>query len=178
MSFRRCIYTVVEQAAIAGKPKITYIPVFHQNNIHHVKKSQPKAYQASRPAFQEALDRMLQPPYRSRACQKYCPELRALPTRCQERTGKPVLMNLPATNCFTYLAARRKHLSASTLNTVVCALKYYYREVARRLELVVDIPNPRKPKQRRLAQCRRTAPLSGAAQYEASPGTELLFEYQ
>ncbi|MCO6489389.1 MAG: tyrosine-type recombinase/integrase [Phaeodactylibacter sp.] len=64
----------------------------------------------------------------------------------QERTGKPA-DELTRDELLAYLAARRKHLSASTLNTVVCALKYYYREVARRLDLVVDIPNPRKPKQ-------------------------------
>ncbi|MCB9351970.1 MAG: hypothetical protein H6573_31430 [Lewinellaceae bacterium] len=64
----------------------------------------------------------------------------------QERTGK-LTDELTRDELLVYLAARRKHLSASTLNTVVCALKYYYREVARRLELVVDIPNPRKPKQ-------------------------------
>ena len=64
----------------------------------------------------------------------------------QERAGKPA-DELTRDELLAYLAARRKHLSASTLNTVVCALKYYYREVARRLELVVDIPNPRKPKQ-------------------------------
>ena len=29
----------VELSRYRGKPKITYIPVFHQNNIHHVKKS-------------------------------------------------------------------------------------------------------------------------------------------
>ncbi|MCB9295409.1 MAG: phage integrase N-terminal SAM-like domain-containing protein [Lewinellaceae bacterium] len=57
----------------------------------------------------------------------------------QERTGKPA-DTLTRDELLAYLAARRKHLSASTL-TVVCALKYYYREVARRLELVVDIPN-------------------------------------
>ena len=64
----------------------------------------------------------------------------------QERAGKPA-DELTRDELLAYLAAQRKHLSASTLNTVVCALKYYYREVARRLELVVDIPNPRKPKQ-------------------------------
>ena len=64
----------------------------------------------------------------------------------QERTGKPA-DELSRDELLAYLAARRKQLSASTLNTVVCSLKYYYREVARRLELVVDIPNPRKPKQ-------------------------------
>ena len=64
----------------------------------------------------------------------------------QERTGK-MAEDLSRDELLAYLAARRKHLSASTLNTVVCALKYYYREVAQRLDLVVDIPNPRKTKQ-------------------------------
>lgn len=45
-----------------------------------------------------------------------------------------------------FLAERRRHCSSSTLNTQVCALKYYYREVARRLDLLVDIPNPRTSK--------------------------------
>ena len=46
----------------------------------------------------------------------------------QERAGKPA-DELTRDELLAYLAARRKHLSASTLNTVVCALKYYYREV-------------------------------------------------
>ena len=33
------IIHIVELSRYRGKPKITYIPVFHQNNIHHVKKS-------------------------------------------------------------------------------------------------------------------------------------------
>lgn len=35
------------------------------------------------------------------------------------------------------------HYSSSTLNLRVCALKYYFREVVHRLDLVVKIPNPR-----------------------------------
>lgn len=64
----------------------------------------------------------------------------------QERTGKPA-DKLTRDELLAYLAARRKHLSPSTLNTAICALKYYYREVAQRLDLVVDIPNPRRAKQ-------------------------------
>ncbi|MCB9266955.1 MAG: tyrosine-type recombinase/integrase [Lewinellaceae bacterium] len=64
----------------------------------------------------------------------------------QERTGKPA-DKLTRDELLAYLAARRKQLSPSTLNTVICALKYYYREVAQRLGLVVDIPNPRRAKQ-------------------------------
>lgn len=38
------------------------------------------------------------------------------------------------------------HYSSSTLNLRVCALKYYFREVVHRLDLVVKIPNPRVSK--------------------------------
>jgi len=36
-----------------------------------------------------------------------------------------------------------KQYSSSTVNLRVCGLKYYFREVVHRLELVVKIPNPR-----------------------------------
>ncbi|MEM9848457.1 MAG: phage integrase N-terminal SAM-like domain-containing protein, partial [Bacteroidota bacterium] len=36
--------------------------------------------------------------------------------------------------------------SSSTVNLRVCALKYYFREVVHRLDLVVKIPNPRVSK--------------------------------
>lgn len=39
-----------------------------------------------------------------------------------------------------------KHYSSSTVNLRVCALKYYFREVVGRLDLVVAIPNPRVSK--------------------------------
>ena len=64
----------------------------------------------------------------------------------QEHTGKPA-DKLSRDELLAYLATGREDLSASTLNTLTCALKYYYREVAQRLDLVVDIPNPRRPKQ-------------------------------
>ena len=34
-------------------------------------------------------------------------------------------------------------LSSSSLNLRVCGLKYYFRHVAKRIDLVVGIPNPR-----------------------------------
>lgn len=46
-----------------------------------------------------------------------------------------------------FLAFRKKTCSSSTLNTIICALKYFYRDVLRRQELIVDIPNPRHSKQ-------------------------------
>lgn len=44
-----------------------------------------------------------------------------------------------------FLAGLKKEgrLSSSTLNLRVCGLKYYFRYVANRLDLVVKIPNPR-----------------------------------
>lgn len=40
----------------------------------------------------------------------------------------------------------QRQLSSSTLNLRVCSLKYYFREVVHRLDLVVKIPNPRVQK--------------------------------
>ena len=40
----------------------------------------------------------------------------------------------------------KRELSASSLNLRVCGLKYYFRHVADRLDLVVKIPNPRLQK--------------------------------
>ena len=37
----------------------------------------------------------------------------------------------------------QKQLASSTLNIKVCSIKYYFREVIQRLDLVVNIPNPR-----------------------------------
>ena len=39
-----------------------------------------------------------------------------------------------------------QQLSSSSVNLRVCGLKYYFREVAHRLDLVVSIPNPRHQK--------------------------------
>lgn len=46
-----------------------------------------------------------------------------------------------------FLASRKPKLSSSTLNTLICSLKYYFRNVVRRHELIVDLPNPRHSKQ-------------------------------
>lgn len=45
----------------------------------------------------------------------------------------------------SYLVYERdkKGLASSTLNIRVCSLKYYYRHIVNRLDLVVKIPNPR-----------------------------------
>jgi hypothetical protein len=36
-----------------------------------------------------------------------------------------------------------RQLSASSINLRVCGLKYYFRHIVNRLDLVVKIPNPR-----------------------------------
>ena len=47
-----------------------------------------------------------------------------------------------------FLVGLRDHgnLSSSSINLRVCGLKYYFRHVAKRLDLVTGIPNPRIPK--------------------------------
>lgn len=54
---------------------------------------------------------------------------------------------LTRNDLLAYLAHKRNTCSSSSLNMQVCALKYFYREVAQRQDLVVDIPNPRSSKQ-------------------------------
>jgi len=48
----------------------------------------------------------------------------------------------------SYLVYQREQLNiaSSTLNVRVCSLKYYFRHIANRLDLVVKIPNPRVQK--------------------------------
>lgn len=48
----------------------------------------------------------------------------------------------------TYLVYQRDtlNIASSTLNVRVCALKYYFRHIVQRLDLVVKIPNPRVQK--------------------------------
>ncbi len=48
--------------------------------------------------------------------------------------------------CFLVHQRDKKQYSSSTVNLRVCALKYYFREVVGRLDLVVAIPNPRVSK--------------------------------
>ena len=47
---------------------------------------------------------------------------------------------------FLIFQKKQRQLSASTVNLRVCSLKYYFREVVHRLDLVVKIPNPRVQK--------------------------------
>ena len=46
----------------------------------------------------------------------------------------------------THLSGLRDILSSSALNLRVCGIKYYFRHVVKRLDLVVDVPNPRVAK--------------------------------
>lgn len=48
----------------------------------------------------------------------------------------------------TYLVFQRDtlNIASSTLNVRVCSLKYYFRHIVQRLDLVVKIPNPRVQK--------------------------------
>ena len=45
-----------------------------------------------------------------------------------------------------HLAGFRSKLSSSALNSRVCGIKYYFRKVVQRPDLVVDVPNPRVAK--------------------------------
>jgi site-specific recombinase XerD len=54
--------------------------------------------------------------------------------------------NLSAEQIKQHLCSLRKQLSSSALNGRVCAIKYYFRNVEKRPDLVVDIPNPRVAK--------------------------------
>jgi len=47
---------------------------------------------------------------------------------------------------FLVFQKEQRQLSSSTVNLRVCSLKYYFREVVHRLDLVVKIPNPRVQK--------------------------------
>jgi site-specific recombinase XerD len=54
--------------------------------------------------------------------------------------------NLSAEGIKKHLSSLRVQLSSSALNGRVCAIKYYFRNVEKRPDLVVDIPNPRVAK--------------------------------
>ncbi len=56
-----------------------------------------------------------------------------LPEDCEVHRIKAFLVKLRET----------KQFSSSTINLRVCALKYYFRHIVNRLDLVVAIPNPR-----------------------------------
>jgi integrase/recombinase XerD len=71
----------------------------------------------------------------------YLRALRDLMENCED-----IPENLTATRIQKHLSELRKDLSSSTLNTRVCGIKYYFRNVEKRPDLVVDIPNPRVAK--------------------------------
>lgn len=62
-----------------------------------------------------------------------------------EATGK-VPEDLTADQIKAHLVSFQGKLSSSALNLRVCGIKYYFRHVVRRLDLVVNIPNPRVAK--------------------------------
>jgi integrase/recombinase XerD len=53
---------------------------------------------------------------------------------------------LSADEIKAHLVSFRGKISSSALNLRVCGIKFYFRNVVRRLDLVVDIPNPRVAK--------------------------------
>jgi integrase len=65
-----------------------------------------------------------------------------------ELTGKTPAQ-LTGTEVIAHLNRSRelKQLSSSSLNTRICGIKYYYRRVLHRLDMAIDIPNPRRIKQ-------------------------------
>lgn len=56
---------------------------------------------------------------------------------------KPEELTVEQVKSYLIFERDRSKLSSSTLNIRVCALKYYYRHIANRQDLVVKIPNPR-----------------------------------
>jgi site-specific recombinase XerD len=62
-----------------------------------------------------------------------------------EMTGK-VPLDLKESDIIAHLTQLRdsRDLSSSALNARISALKYLYRDVLRRLDIVVDLPNPRR----------------------------------
>jgi len=56
---------------------------------------------------------------------------------------KPEELTVQEVKAFLVYERDKKSLASSTLNLRVCGLKYYYRHIANRLDLVVKIPNPR-----------------------------------
>ncbi|TXF84719.1 tyrosine-type recombinase/integrase [Neolewinella aurantiaca] len=54
---------------------------------------------------------------------------------------------ITARDILAFLAEREKSIGKSTLNTLCCALKYFFGKVLGDPDRIVDIPTPRKPKQ-------------------------------
>ena len=55
----------------------------------------------------------------------------------------PEVCSVDQIKAFLVYQRDKKELSSSTVNLRVCALKFYFRHVVHRLDLVVKIPNPR-----------------------------------
>ena len=59
---------------------------------------------------------------------------------------KPEELTVAEVKAYLVFERDKNQLSSSTLNIRVCSLKYYYRHIANRQDLVVRIPNPRVQK--------------------------------
>jgi site-specific recombinase XerD len=104
-------------------------------------------FQCSRPEYSEVLDTLCrhmslkgcvestQISY-VRAVRDLMEDIGKLPLACTEQE---IIKHLTEVR-------DRNNLSSSSLNLRICALKYLYREVYRRLDIIVDLPNPRRPR--------------------------------
>ena len=72
------------------------------------------------------------------------PYLRAV--RDLMESCKSIPEGLSADQIKAHLVSFKGKISSSALNLRVCGIKFYFRHVVRRLDLVVDIPNPRVAK--------------------------------
>lgn len=72
------------------------------------------------------------------------PYLRAVRDLMESCQSIPESLN--ADQIKAHLACFRGKISSSALNLRVCGVKFYFRNVVKRLDLVVDIPNPRVAK--------------------------------
>jgi integrase/recombinase XerD len=72
------------------------------------------------------------------------PYLRSVRDLMESCKSVPELLS--ADDIKAHLVSFRGKLSSSALNLRVCGIKFYFRNVVRRLDLVVDIPNPRVAK--------------------------------
>jgi len=72
------------------------------------------------------------------------PYLRAVRDLMESCQSVPELLN--SDQIKAHLVGFRGKISSSALNLRVCGIKFYFRHIVRRLDLVVDIPNPRVAK--------------------------------
>lgn len=75
--------------------------------------------------------------------QNYIRGVRALMLHYQRL---PEACTIDELKAFLVFQRDKRQFSSSTVNLRVCGLKYYFREVVHRLDLVVKIPNPRVQK--------------------------------